>query len=340
MRTIITGATGFLGRNLAESLREDGLEVLATGRSLAIGDELRKSGIRFEGADILDLNQLKDAFIPADCVIHCAAKSGDWGRYSDFYEANVVGTRNVVDACRTHNIKKIIFISSPSIYFTGKDRLDISESDPLPETQLSHYAKTKVISEKDLTALQQDGFRVIRFRPRAICGPHDNTFVPRILRMAEKKQFPLVNDGQALVDVTCVENFIDAIRNSLIAPDDAWNEAYNISNGDPITVKDWFALILEIFDRPFKPRNVPESAAKIIAGIMEFAGHLPFGNKEPSMTRFAVGYMAKSMTMKIDKARQKLGYSPRIGIREGFERYAKIGPDKIAPGKASAAQQP
>jgi nucleoside-diphosphate-sugar epimerase len=323
VKIIITGATGFLGRNLAESFHADDLQVTATGRSTPVGDELRKDGIQFKKADILDLDQLNKAFLPADCVIHCAAKSDPWGKYRDFHDTNVVGTRNVIKVSKKHNIKKIIFISTPSIYFSGKDRYDISEKEPLPDRQASNYSKTKLISEAELTDLQQQGYKVIIFRPRALYGPYDNTIIPRILRLADQKQMPLINNGRALVDITYVDNFVDVIRKSLTAPDNAWNEIYNISNGDPISVKEWFSQILIIFDRPFKPKNVPESAAKIIAGIMEFGSYLPFVKKEPSMTRFTVGYMSKSMTMTIDKAKQKLDYSPRISNQQGFERYAK-----------------
>jgi len=134
---------------------------------------------------------------------------------------------------------------------------------------------------------------------------------------------PLINNGRALIDITYVENFVDAIRTSLNSPDTAWNEIYNISNGDPITVRDWFAQVLRIFDRPFKPKNVSESVATIVAGAMEFVSYLPFVRKEPRITRFSVGYLAKSMTLSIEKARQNLGYTPRVSNEEGFERYAR-----------------
>lgn len=322
MKIIITGATGFIGRNLAESLHDDGLQVLATGRSETIGDELINKGIEFLPADILDRARLSSVFSSADCVIHCAARSGDWGRYKDFYRPNVLGTRNVIEACERHGINKIIFISTPSIYFTGKDRLDITESDPLPNRQSTHYARTKLISEQELLALRQRGFRVIVFRPRAVYGPHDSTFVPRVLKMAEKKHMPLINNGRALVDITCVQNFVDAVRNSLTAADDVYNEVYNISNGDPITIREWTAQMLTILERPFNPQNIPEPLALLIGGSMELLGHLPFGPRTPILTRFAVGYMAKSMTLSIDKARAKLGYSPRISNQQGFEQYA------------------
>lgn len=323
MKIIITGATGFVGRNLTEGLFGDGFQIVATGRSTTVGEELQKQGIEFKNADILDPDRLNSVFSPADCVIHGAAKAGPWGRYRDFYDVNVVGTRNVVNACKRQNIKKIIFISTPSIYYTGKDRYNISEGDPLPRKQRTNYAKTKLMTENELTALQREGYKVMIFRPRAVYGPYDNTFIPRILRLAEGKQMPVINNGRALTDITYVDNFVDAVRKGLTAPDTAWNEVYNISNGDPISVGDWFSQVLDIFDRPFRPKNIPEPAAKVMGGIMEFISYLPFVKKEPPMTRFTVGYMATSMTMSIDRAREKLGYSPRVGNREGFEKYAK-----------------
>ena len=331
MKVIITGATGFIGRNLAGSFYEDGRQVIATGRSLEVGNELQEKGIDFKPTDILDSGRLTDVFSPADCVVHCAGRSGDWGRYEDFYKANVVGTRNVLKTCIHHGIKKFIFISSPSMYFNGEDRFNISEDDPLPASQASHYAKTKLIAENELLATQQKGCKVIILRPRAVYGPYDNTFLPRILRLSEKRTFPLINNGQALVDITYIENFIDAIRYCLTAQEISWNEIYNISNGNPITIKDWFAQILEIFERPFKPKNVPLPLAGAVAGVMEFLSHLPFGPKQPSMTRFSVGYMAKSMTLSIEKARLQLGYAPRFDNRESFKRYKKWYQSKEAP---------
>lgn len=323
MKIIITGATGFLGRNLAESFHYNGLQVMATGRSPSVGNELQKRGIEFKQADITDFSQLNAAFSTAEVVIHCAAKSGPWGRYRDFYDANVTGTRHLIKACENHNINKIVYISTPSIYFTNEDRYDISENDPLPPRQLTNYSRTKLIAERELTGLQPAGYKVIIFRPRALYGPFDNTIIPRILRLAEKKRLPLINDGRALTDITYVDNFVDAVEKGLTAPEGAWNEVYNISNGDPVSVRDWISMVLNVFNRPFKPKNIPERAARTIAGIKEFASYLPVVGKEPSMTRFTVGYMAKSMTMSIEKAKQKLGYSPQVSNRQGFERYAK-----------------
>ena len=108
----------------------------------------------------------------------------------------------------------------------------------------------------------------------------------------------------------------------LVAPDHTWNEIYNVSNGEPITARDWFAQFFRILDRPFRPRNVPESPARMVEGAMEFISYLPFVKREPSMTRFTVAYQARTMTMSIEKARRKLNYSPQVSNQEGFKRLA------------------
>ena len=322
MKIIITGATGFVGRNLAESFHDKGLEVIATGRSEKIGSKLQTKGISFIPAHIEDPAQVDKVFSTADCVIHCAAKTADWGKYKEFHATNVIGTRNIINACKAHRIKKIMFISTPSVYFSGKDRYNIAESDPLPKKQFN-YGKTKLTAEKDLLALCPEGFQVIIFRPRAIYGPYDRTIVPRIIQLSQKKQFPLINHGKALIDITYVDNLIAVIENALSAPHQAWNDIYNISNGDPIHFKNMIAFVLKIFKRPFNPKNVSEPIARSIAKTMEWLSSFPFGNKTPAMTTFTVGYMAKSMTMSIDKAKQKLHYTPQIGNQQGFEIYEK-----------------
>jgi nucleoside-diphosphate-sugar epimerase len=321
-RVIITGATGFIGRNLAEDFNFDGIQVLATGRSLEVGRELLGRGIEFEPADLTDAARVTAAFSPADCVVHCAGKAGDWGRAAEFFDVNVKGTRNVVRACRHHRIGKIIFISTPNVYFNGRNRLNISESDRLPKRPRTVYAKTKLLAEKELLSAVDDDLRTIILRPRAVYGPHDNIILPRILQMSEKRHFPLIAGGQALTDITYIDNLMYAVRRCLDAPAGAWNQVYNISNDQPIRIRDWFGRMLEIFDRPFRPKNVPERLALAAAAVMELASFLPLGPKKPMMTRFSVGYMAKNMTMSIEKARRVLGYLPRVDNEGGFQRLA------------------
>jgi nucleoside-diphosphate-sugar epimerase len=323
LKIIITGATGFIGRNLAEAFFADGMEVAATGRNEDIGKTLFKQGIHFKTADITSLQELEEAFCPADCAIHCAAKSGDWGMFDEFYQANVIGTLNVVAACRTYNIKRLLFISTPSVYVDGRDRYTIRESETLPTPQLTHYSMTKLIAEQELLSLPRHEIEIIIFRPRAVYGPYDNNFVPRIMRMAKKKRFPLIAGGRAIVDVTYIENLVDLVRTALNAPSAVWNQVYNVSNGDPITIARWFEKMLGVLGLPFRPKNVPEIAAYSLAALMEAGVYLPFGPRKPLMTKFAVRYMARSMTLSKAKVAENLAYQPRFSTEDSFHDYAE-----------------
>lgn len=321
MKVIITGATGFIGRNLAEQLHKDQVEVVSTGRSLKAGDDLRKLGITFLPADLRNQSDLVKVIPSADCLIHCAGKAGDGGSFQDFYDANVISTRNVISACQKRGISKIVFVSTPCIYFTGKDRINIQESEPLPE-QTTKYGHTKLIAERELLALPDQGYKVIILRPRAVFGPYDNTILPTILSMAAKKRLPLINGGKAWVDLTYIDNFVDLVRTAISAPENAWNQIYNVSNGEPIQLRDWFARVLAIFQKPFRPLYFPEPLAKSLAFAMEKASLIPWGAKKPLFTRFSVGYLGKSMTLSIEKAIKVFGYAP-IGNDQGFARYAQ-----------------
>jgi nucleoside-diphosphate-sugar epimerase len=323
MRVVITGATGFLGRNLALGLHADGLEVIASGRSTAVGAQLEAAGIPFQAADLANEDQLRRAFANAECVIHCAARSGPWGAYQQHFEANVEGTRRVIAACHSHGIERLLFISTPGVYFSHRDRLDVRETDPLPSRQLSHYSATKLIAEAELTAAAARGdLEVLTLRPRALHGPFDSIFTPRILRMASSGSVPLIDGGHALVDVTYVENCVDAIRLALAATDDAWNAVYNISNGDPITVRQWYQGVVEASGMQLRAHNVPLPVARARAALAELSARLPWSRRPPLLTRASVDYLAWTMTMSIDAARTRLGYTPRVGNQEGFERTA------------------
>lgn len=322
MKLIITGATGFVGRNLVSGLRADGHEVVATGRSPTVGDALRLEGVEFHGADLRDEAQVGGAFQPADCVIHCGGKSGPWESHRQHFEANVLGTRHVVSACRRHGIERLVFVSTPSVYFTGRDRIDVAEDEPLPRRQVTSYARTKLTAERELEKLRGEALRVITLRPRAVYGPFDTTFIPRILRMAKARRFRLVDGGRALTDVTYVGNLVDAVRACLDAPDSAWHHVYNLSNGEPLSVREWFAGVVEAFGRPFVPKEVPRALARLAATVMEISSHLPLAGRKPAMTRASVDYLATTMTLSIAKARDRLGYAPRVTNHDGFRMTA------------------
>ena len=146
--------------------------------------------------DLLDPNVLADATKNIDAVFHVAAKPGVWGTYKDFYEPNVIGTQNIVAACKLHNVPRLIFTSSPSVVFTGGDENNISESAPYPKRYLAHYPKTKAIAEQLVLAANSPTLATIALRPHLIWGPGDPHLVPRILARARAGRLSMIGKTQ------------------------------------------------------------------------------------------------------------------------------------------------
>ena len=113
MKILVTGGGGFLGQALCRALRERGHEVVSFQRRHS--PELAALGVGQVRGDLADANAVVHAGAGADAVFHNAAKAGAWGSYDSYFQANVVGTRNVLAACRAHGIGRLVYTSTPSV---------------------------------------------------------------------------------------------------------------------------------------------------------------------------------------------------------------------------------
>ncbi|MET3287549.1 UNVERIFIED_CONTAM: nucleoside-diphosphate-sugar epimerase [Brevibacillus sp. OAP136] len=323
MKLLVTGATGFLGQKTVQRLHALGYDVTALGRNEAIGQQLESQGIRFTKADLRQCKDIMDACRDMDMVLHCGALSSPWGRYDDFYHTNVEGTRHVIDGCRTHGVKRLIHVSTPSIYFAFQDCLSITEDDPLPRRFANAYAHTKHAAEQDVFLAAETGLETVILRPRALFGPGDTTIIPRLIRANEKGFVPLINGGMALLDVTYIDNVVDSLLLAMHAPPQALGKAYNITNGQPIQLKRLLDLLFARMGVPFRGRKIAYPVAALLAAGMEAMATLAPRSKEPLLTRYTVGVLAKSQTLDISAARRELGYEPAISIEEGIDRFVQ-----------------
>jgi len=237
MKAIITGATGGLGRNLLEFLVLQNWEIIAFGRDEKIGKSL---GVEFYAFDLSDFEQTKKNFQKADVVFHCAALSSPWGKYEEFYKANIIATKNVLKAMELFDIKKIVHVSTPSIYFNFQDQFEIKE-EFIPTKFVNNYAKTKYEAEQ--LVLNSSVFSVI-IRPRAIFGEYDNVLVPRLEKVALKGFLPIIKNKKTIVDVTYVGNVVNALYLASIK-DIPSKSIFNITNDEPMDIQEVFSLLME-----------------------------------------------------------------------------------------------
>ena len=317
-KVLVTGATGFLGKYLVEELVNNNYEVIAQGREVL--DNLKNE----YGVETLkcSLDEIADKQISADYVIHAAALSTVWGKWEDFYNSNVIGTKNVVTFCINNRVKRLVYVSSPSVYSAKCDRLNIKEDEFDRNNKLNYYIKSKILSEDIINEVDNNKLETVIIRPRGLFGIGDTSIIPRLINANRKIGIPLFNDGRNIVDVTCVENVAYSLRLSLES-EKANGNIYNITNAEPTEFK-------VILDKLFKELGEKANYRKMNINVMYFVASaiecfykLFRIYKEPMITKYTIATLGYSQNLNIEKAKNDLKYNPKMTLEEGIIKYAK-----------------
>ena len=317
-RILVTGATGFLGSRLIEAMADNKCwEIIATGRKLKPFSTVEASNIEYKLGNLEDDEFVGTLMDKIDAVVHAAALSAQMGKYRDFHRANVKSTENIIQAAKSKNIKKLVFISSPSVYFQMKHQLNIKEEDDLPKP-INNYALTKREAEK---LVQASGIPHIIIRPRALIGKGDTVIMPRIMRAHREGRLRRMGDERNVVDMTPVRNLTDAIILGLNAQGKAVNQIYNISNGEPQPLWPLLDDLLEKMELPPLKKKVSLPLVLLIARFMEWHAKWFNDHREPALTAYGVGTLTMSFGLDITKAKELLGYTPRQTVEEAIDEF-------------------
>ena len=319
MTALVTGCGGFLGRAVITRLIEAGARVRGFARSDY--PDLAVLGFEMVRGDLADADAVLAAARGCDVALHIGAKVGVWGPYDDYHRANVIGTENVIDACRACGITRLVYTSSPSVVFDGKCMEGVDESVPYARHFLAHYPRTKAVAEQAVRAASDGSLATVALRPHLIWGPRDTHIVPNILKRAHRLR--RIGRANPLVDSVYIDNAVDAhllaVKN-LTPGSPAAGRAYFISNGEPWPVWDLINAILEAGGKSPVRRSVPIWSTYVSAGLCEWIYRRLQIEREPPLTRFGVKQLTTSHWFDISAARRDLDYQPRVTIRQGLER--------------------
>ncbi|PHI06895.1 NAD-dependent epimerase/dehydratase family protein [Fusobacterium polymorphum] len=318
MKVLLTGATGFLGKYVIDELKNNSYQVVAFGRNEKIGKALIDKNVEFFKGDIDNLDDLFKASQDCLAIIHAAALSTVWGRWEDFYNVNVLGTKNVIQVCEEKNLK-LVFVSSPSIYAGAKDQLDVKEDEAAKENNLNYYIKSKIMAEN---IIKSSKLNYMIIRPRGLFGVGDTSIIPRLLELNKKIGIPLFVDGKQKVDITCVENVAYALRLAL-ENNQYSREIYNITNDEPIEFKEILTLFFNEMGTEGKYLKWNYNIISSLVSFLEIIYKFFRIKKEPPITKYTLYLMKYSQTLNIDKAKRELGYHPKISILEGVKKYVE-----------------
>ncbi|MCJ7618070.1 MAG: NAD-dependent epimerase/dehydratase family protein, partial [Desulfobacterales bacterium] len=289
-KVLVTGGGGFLGGAIVKMLLEKKSRVRSFSRSHY--PELASMGVEQFQGDIADKTSVEKACKDIDLVFHVAAKAGVWGKYSDYYRANVTGTLNIIDACKNNKVPKLIYTSSPSVIFDGTDMEGVNESCPYPANYNAHYPKTKALAEQAVRAAGDNLLTVI-LRPHLIWGPKDSHLVPRIISRA--KQLVIVGNGKNVVDTIYIDNAAYAhilAAEKLDEDPGISGNIYFISQGKPVLLWEMINNILKAGGLPPIKRSISHKNAWFIGAFLENAYTLLNIKSEPKMTRFVADELA------------------------------------------------
>lgn len=312
---LVTGASGFLGGYVVPELRRHGHEVFAAGRDATALARVADDEHRVLG----DLASLRTRDLPVDTVIHCAALSTPWGRWKDFHEANVAGTGHVVEFARRNRVRRVVHVSSPSVYAAGRDRLGIREADVDRTNRMNGYIRSKIAAEDLLLEALDAGTigELIILRPRGLIGVGDPSLVPRLLDVHARTGVPLFGGGENLIDVTAVENAAAALRLA-VTRGDAAGGVYNISNGDPRRFRDLLTMLLTLMGERPRFRAMDRRVAWALAAALEGVCSALPSRPEPPLTRYTLSTIAYSQTLDITRATTELDYRPDVSLDEAL----------------------
>jgi len=307
--------------HIVRQLRASGVRCIVLGRSRY--PEAEALGAECVQADIRNSSAVKDAIAGVDTVFHVAALAGIWGAWQEYYQVNVLGTENIIAACKEMEVQNLVYTSTPSVVFNGEDIKRGDESLPYGTKVLCNYAKSKIIAEKAVLAANCRTLKTCAIRPHLVWGPGDPHLIPRLLERGRKGELKKVGNCSNMVDISYVENVASAhllAAENLEKSATAAGRSYFISQGEPVNLWDWVDELFEAFDVPPLKKSVPFSLAYTAGALLETIHKLLAPAREPKMTRFLAEQLAKSHYFSIENARRDLGYTVEISTEEGMKR--------------------
>jgi nucleoside-diphosphate-sugar epimerase len=321
MNVFVTGGSGFVGGAAVRRLLAQGHQVRAMSRSEKSDDLIRTLGAAPVRCDLEDVDAKH--LTGCDVVIHAAAYVEPWGPADAWDRVNVGGTRRMLLAARGAGAKRFIHIGTEAALVHGQDLHEVDENYPLALTSPYAYCRTKALAEKAVRDANDvpGGFVTLVLRPRFIWGPGDQTLLPIILKTAAAGRWAWIDGGRKQTSTTYIENLVDAIELALTSGTPG--DAYFILDNGTRSLHDMISAMARAANVGLPEKSIPYWVAAIAARFCEALWRgMPLSG-EPPLTRHAAMVMARECTLRGDKAKQELGYQPRVGVEEGMLALSK-----------------
>jgi nucleoside-diphosphate-sugar epimerase len=325
VRCLVTGATGFIGGHVAQRLVRDGYRVRCLVRPSSDTAALGALGVDLVRGDLTDAASLASAAEGCGVVLHCGALVSDWATIEEIEQVNVAGTRNALQAALSTSAERFVQVSSTDVYgYPGRPGID---EEYVPAGFSNWYAETKRAAEAEVRRVERErGLSVVILRPATVYGPGSKDVVGDMARAIRSRQMLLVDGGRAVAGLLYVDNLVDAVVLALQA-DAAVGEAINLTDGLNITWKRFLADVADGLGYPEPRLSLPYGPAYGVAFGLEhgyrFLRRTARIKTRPLLSRQAVHVLGRDQDFSNRKARETLGWSPRVSYQDGLAATVK-----------------
>ena len=318
MKILVTGGTGFTGKALVRRLLNDGHQVVALDFQEGLKtQELREWGAEVVIGTVTDKEVVDRCMKGVEVVHHLAAAFRQLNVPNSYYwDVNVEGTRNVLEAARRENVKKFVYCSTCGVHGNVDNPPGNEES---PINAADYYQQTKYEAEPIVKEYQQKGMETTILRPAAIYGPGDPERFFMIFKRVNKGMFPMFGNGKTLYHPLYIDHLVDA-HVLTQEPGKGVGEAYLIADEEYIEIETLVQKTAAALKVDVKIPHFPVTPVIIVGHICEKVCK-PFKITPPIFPR-RVDWYRQNRAFSIDKAKRDLGYAPHISIDEGLRRTA------------------
>lgn len=320
---LVTGASGFLGRNIVRGFVAGGHAVRGLVRSDASADFVRQIGAEPVRGDIMDRASLEAAMQGAAALVHAAADTHHGRATPQQMRTNIEGTQNVYAAARAAGIRRAVHISTEAVLMDGKPIVYADETWPIPQKSAGGYSRSKADAERVALAANGAGLEVIVMRPRFVWGRDDTTALPQLVAAARSGKLVWFDGGNYLTSTTHIANAVEGVR--LCLEKGRGGEVYFVTDGEDIAFRPWITALLATQGIDLsKVKTMPRSLMKIIVAAGEVLASLTGGAISGPIDRQEYATVGNTVTLNIAKARRELGYEPVMTREQGLAELASM----------------
>jgi dihydroflavonol-4-reductase len=326
VKVFVTGGTGFIGGHVVRKLRERGDDVRALVRNPEKADELKMLGCELVAGSLTDAPAIADGMRGCEAAIHGAAiyEVGiPASEHRAMYEANVLGTENVLRAALDAKAGRVVYISTIGAYGNTRGQV-VDETYEHPGRDFtSYYEETKYQAHQVARRLiAEESLPCVIVQPGGVYGPDDHSAIGKQMHDFLDGRMPMIAFPDLGMNMVHVEDVADGV---LLALDEGKpGESYNLG-GEITTMRGLIESVASVSQKKPPKRAVPTGMLKAMTPIGPVVGKIM--GQPPNLRELISSADGVTFWAKHDKAMAELGYSPRnleTGLRETFAAEGRL----------------